>query len=222
MTTKTKILFLGGTLLGLLLGQQAEAATISACAKPNGMWRMATAKKPCKKKEVAVQLNSGTEASSAGSIKVYDHNNQLLGYLANPSDFTVYIPSLQAITLIDNSPSSSTYGQILPPIDEQTSLAVPRYFTDGACTAGPYFLPKYPYPVVVKTNGEYRIVKDKPGLPKITIKSAQVLDQTGKALTCKSLFAAQEVPAAPAPTYDLSEPVPLPFAPPVAFPLRFE
>jgi hypothetical protein len=239
MTTEIKSLFVGVTLLGLMFGPPAEAITVIACVKPAGTWRVATAKKPCKKAETAINLNSEGVVGPAGPkgdrgatgepgyVKVYDNNGQYLGYLADPTIFTVYLPSLQVTAAIDVDPTSATYGKVVP-LKEDTPdnpEITPQYFTAANCDrkiSKTYYAPRYQQKRLVSKDGRYYIASTKTTISQVTVASMITINPATQQIGCANISPPQAYWVGESPTYELSSEVPKPFDTPVAFPLRFE
>jgi hypothetical protein len=261
MTNLSKIFCFAALAAGLLACELAEAANPVVCVKRNGAMRLAPPTNTCKRRERAIQLLENTpeglagaaglqgpkgdpgpqglqglrgEAGNAGSgnPKVFDNNGISIGYLADPTVLTVYVPSVELTARIEADPTSPNYGNVALVKEDTTRLYTGR--TNAQTCAGAEIYPvQYQYAQIVRqTDARHYLAKAKTGISPSTV-YAQGFNMSTNPPTpeCREV---NNVIAAPKPTYVLTEipqgnspnpdkgllPSGPPFTAPVAFPVR--
>lgn len=171
---------------------------------------------------------------SGGSLKVFDYNNQFLGYLIDKNTF--YIPSLKALAGTEIrykyfTYTGTGYEGYLMEIASLTSRSPMVYFTSTDCTGTAFYEPlepieSYGYIGRDSKTEKYYIVKDKPIIQIIAHSSQPVYpgagnaDGNGYTGQCTPYSAEGEATWV-TPGRDLTE-VTLPFTTPIALPFRYE
>lgn len=271
-----------------LYGAGADAATIQACAKANGTWRMSTTRRACQRNEIPISINTegvrgsigpqgpqgptgamgpqgpvgprgqqgfkgdtgpqgpigatgpqgptGPQGSmgpkgesglaGAGNPKIADSSTtpvggQELGYLADPTVLTVFVPLINATVRFETDSESQYFGQVLALRPETTT-----YYDNDNCQGTPTLAPvQYLYTQIVfdpSDSKHYRVAaKNVEPRRASRLGQRQVVDPATSAVStqvgCVSVPSAR---VAPPPTYDRLGEVTLPFRTPITFPLR--
>jgi hypothetical protein len=231
MKTWAATLLVGVFLMAGLVPESGFAETVPACAKKKtGALRVS---QKCKKKrERPINLSTGSQGvtnlqglqgpvgptgpmgpagppgkSGDPDVRVYDANGQFLGFLADPTVLTVYVPELKATAPLINKPENPDYGNVV-------GLFETQYFSAAGCNGASYYPARYTHPEIVRKDGKFYIATA-PGASRIPVASWR--GTAGAA--CVTPNPAPEYWAVS--EYQLIE-VTLPFTTPVAFPLRFE
>jgi hypothetical protein len=158
---------------------------------------------------------------SGGSLKIFDANNQFLGYSIDK--YTFYIPSLQAKATIDGTTFISTNNEaFIEDIGSINYESRHKYFTTPDCTGVSYYGildPINDYGSIGRDTitGKYYIRKDKPAMQIIAQSKRRVIDSEFT-FPCES-FQSENVWVTPG--RDFTE-VNLPFTTPIALPFRYE
>jgi hypothetical protein len=165
---------------------------------------------------------------SGGSLKVFDYNNQFLGYSIDKVTF--YIPSIKVLAMIDTSSNYFAYNGAFHEA-HLTEIGYfdysLRYFTSSDCT-GIYYSspldPIYGYGYIGRDakDEKHYILKDKPVIQVMAHSEQEVFIGGQIGSPCNGHYDNAEGKAVwVTPGRDLTE-VTLPFTTPIALPFRYE
>jgi hypothetical protein len=116
-----------------------------------------------------------TGAGAAGNPKVVDASNTVIGYLADPTVVTIFVPSVKLTARIETSSTHSNYGNVaLARDNSNTDPIYPQAYggkTDSTTCAGDpqaYYSVQYSYAQIVRKDGKHYVAKAR-DLPPVTI-----------------------------------------------------